>query len=744
VPAPVVVKFSTAGAKEVEAVFASLAKKLNDFSRSQVASATRAARASTKAMTTGATKQITVGDSGAKRAADMQIREAARAAKEIARIKRKQADVQIREATRAANAEVRAAAAARRAQEQEFNKLGARGRAAGRTVAGGLRSAVGSVTGTAAMLGAAGGVAMVGAGIRSGYMLNRRAVLLSNATQMPGVTARTSEELLSAASGIARRTGVGAEDIMGAMENVSARAGGAVGLGKLLGDLEELTKLSVAAGVSMEDMGGVVAAAFNAGVQPGDDIQSLVRSLIAQGKAGAIEFRDFADELGRLGGAGSKWGSGTRMLQEAGGFAQIAAQTAIGPEQSRTVVIDMLREFSQAAKIKSMSQMGVQVTNASGMLNNPAELMAGIIDAVEKGKAPANMARQLAGLSGANKQSAIYGQLFTGRSGEIAQTLRMAYKQGYTGQYGEMAGKTYTGAAAVRAKIEEASRPFEMTKEQAAKEYDAVAKTMELARAEQEFKAKMIELLPEFSKLIPQLVKVSDGFARLVVWLGKNPLEGLGAIMGIAFTRELAVAGMNKTIEAGFQNIFTSVIGGKGSGGVLGALGALGTITLAAGVVYLAGKTVIDEAFKAGGEAGKKAFALEMQTMGTQSAAERLIKSGEATPEQLATLVPKLEQEAAAAREAAGGMGMPTTVGGAAALAMNPLGSYEILKRLTSEQEGTSKENMEAAAAKNEELIAALGKLSVTISAAQFVGPTQLAEPTNAARTQPASMGPLR
>ena len=42
-PAPVVVKFATAGAKEVAAVFDTLQKKIDDFSRAQVASATRAA-----------------------------------------------------------------------------------------------------------------------------------------------------------------------------------------------------------------------------------------------------------------------------------------------------------------------------------------------------------------------------------------------------------------------------------------------------------------------------------------------------------------------------------------------------------------------------------------------------------------------------------------------------------------------------------------------------------------------------
>jgi hypothetical protein len=67
--------------------------------------------------------------------------------------------------------------------------------------------------------------------------------------------------------------GVSAEDVMAGMQTVSARAGGGAGLDKMIQDMDFLVELSAAYGTSMQDVGGIVAASLEAGIQPGKEMQ---------------------------------------------------------------------------------------------------------------------------------------------------------------------------------------------------------------------------------------------------------------------------------------------------------------------------------------------------------------------------------------------------------------------------------------------------------------------------------------
>jgi|GEM_PF-3705433 hypothetical protein len=749
-PAPVVVKFATAGAKEVEAVFASLTKKINDFGRAQASSATRAARAAATASTTGTksaasavdrearrldaikARSATMAGQHAKRAATAEINEAKRAAREVEKA--------VKQIERARDhADKKAAADARklaniqaRAAKAEETKLGRRTGALGAMGNRAVGNVYGSVSGAAGMLGAGVGVAMVGGGVMSAFQLNKRAALLSNMTQMPGLpgsTARTPEELIKMARAPAMATGMPAEDIMGAMEIVGARAGGAKGIEKLQGDLMELTKLAIGAGISMEDMGGVVAAAFNAGVEPGDDIQGLVRSLIAQGKAGAIEFKDFADELGRLGGVGSKFGSGTRMLQDIGGLTQIASQTAIGKEGARTVVIDMMREFTQGPKISMLGQMGVAVNDpTTGKMRNPSDLMAETVAAIEGGaarsiKLPGISPGQRAKMSDADLKASAYSAIFTGRSNEIATNLAETYRSGYKDPYSPMVIK---GADAIRARVEETSRPFDQTKEQSQKEYEQVARMNELARAEEQFKAKMAELLPQLTKLIPTVVSLAEKFGKLVVWLGENPIKGVGAAVALSMGNEIMKAGISEVIKQGFVTAFQGV----GKGGIAGALGSLAGITMVAATVWLTGKSIIDAAAAEGEEIGKAGAAAVRTSMSTRRIAETQWTGQQYDPE----TVKKLEAERTAAKKALNASEISGSL--AVGSAYSPVAMFETFKRLTVGQQGMDKEDAKKTIAQNTALINSLNNLKSSIDRSGGK-PSNSTTPANKVGTDP-------
>jgi hypothetical protein len=658
-PAPIRIQFSVQGDREVSAAFDSIAARAAKMNQ-QVANDTvrgtarrvsaeqkaskdiakaqeQAARAAERATAALAKAQ----ERDAKKAADAQIaaskkanqaalkdfdaraKAATKAGEAIAKAAKKAADDEEKEIFRVARAKIRADAQAAREsariakQVQAEHKRTARGMMQPVGRAG--RAAWGDVTGIAGAAGLTGGGMAIGQALWENVSLREQGALLVNSTRDKGGNATQSVGgLVGESQNIAGKYGVAAPDVMKAMSTVAARAGGAEGLTAFRKDLDDITKTAVAFGVSMEDMGGVVAAALKAGVQPGEEMRQLIQDIAAMGKDGAIEISDLATELARLGGAGKMTElSKGQMLRRQVGIAQVAADAAVSPEQSRTATIDLIRDINTHAG--ALKKAGVNVYGKNNLVNDPAEVLAQTMDIAMTKGLDVKGAGHLKGAEALNK-------VFTGTSQQVVASLMADYNKG--GKQGVLDRIN----AASGAKLADGER-------------DAGLKTVLGGDAAQirvnfeQFKAKMGEALPAFTALIPKVVQLTQSLAQLAVWASKNPFAALGGVFAAHLTKELAGAGIGKVMEIGLQNILAGKSIQAG-----GNLAALSTIAITATAVYLTGTQVIDAVDKSAKDEGRKQYA-------DVTKAENLMQ-GPATPEKAAAaaaLLPQLRAEKAAA-----------------------------------------------------------------------------------------------
>ncbi len=668
-PAPVVVKFAINGEKEVLSAFDSVmarARKMND----QVANdSVRSADKRVRAAKQGADremreleklvsrwqkeeeKKVSAAQKTAKRISDVQAKEAARAAREFEKTEREKTRAFTREVKSRHDAEARASAEIVKNARQNAGKTSQLFGRAG-------RSAIGTVSGLAAGVGLTAGSLAIGAAVMENMQLNKQAALLVNSTRdKTGAATQSVAGLTGEAQGLAKQYGLNATDVMGAMGTVAARAGGGEGLSKYRKDIDDITKTAVAFGVSMQDMGGLVAAALQAGVEPGTEMRELIQDIAAMGKDGAVEISDLAQELARLSGAGYQTElSKSAMIRRQVGLAQIAVKQQVSPEEARTSVKDFINDIS--LRSDTLKRSGVATRGASGLLLDPAEILANTIHAAETTGIKGERGRVTMGAEG------LFGgkdRIFSGTSKAIATEMLNVYKQ---------AGGGETGRKAILASIDKSSGA-----KLAAGERDkglATVMDTEAMKMDQNmaaFKAEMGKLLPEFTKLMPAITNVTQAFAKLAVWAAQNPFTALGGIFAAYLTKELAAAAVGNTFKLGVQSMLAAQGSLGGGVGVKGNLAAFGTIAITAAAVYLTATKVIDELDASKKREGKAQFSAvtEAENLMTHSQYGTLTEEDR---KKAATLAATLKSQ----QEAGRGVEMPTGIKALAAIpALAPL-----------------------------------------------------------------------
>lgn len=751
---PVRVRFVSDGERDVIAAFESIEARCKRLSSVALASAQKRAQAATRAARAeerggrqytprGAPTAATTAYREEVRAAERTARETARLEKwkekvrensalAAGRIAKRQSDQEIRESQRAAKAEAAAVAKADNARQRSQSRALS---GVGKAMSNASRSTLGTMGGIAGGIGMAAGTYAVGSAIMSSISLEESAALLSNSTAMPGMAPQDPSALAGQARRVAGQTGFKSEDVMGAMQTVAARAGGARGLMAFQQDITDVAKTARAAGVSMEDLGGVYASALNAGVAPGKEMQQLMMDLVAQGKAGAIEFSDLASELAKLGGAGRKFGSGADMLRQVSGWAQIAVESKVSPEESRTAVVDMLREMTMAEKIKGMGQLGARVAGENGKLNDPALIMADVIAGIESGKQFGHGSTKYGGKTADQKLGA-YGYLFTGTSSDIAMNLRETYLKAGGGEAGKSAILSRVASAA--------GSTGEMSAGQRDAEYGRVMDTSaaKLSVGMEQFKTQIAALLPEITRMLPQLLAVTQGFAKLAVWLGKNPLEGLGLLFAASLTKELAAAAIPSLLKQAITGLQGATYTGTGvapMGGsnALGAASAALAITATAVTITAMGVEIIDKASAGGEKRGKSLLQSEIEAGNIMRQTRAGVPLTADKQRSLAAKQQELERYSQSSKFGALGIAIK---GGSLWDAINPLAGINFARRFFTAQaeqsQGVTSEGAAASAAEIAKFLAAAAESSKAIAANTGASSTS---PSAPARNSPIS-----
>lgn len=540
---------------QVESDMGGAAKKTQSVYRQN---ASEAARAADKAATE------------AERAAQREVRAKEKALAYVARLRdRHFRDQQRQEEKAAADA---SRLAAKRADQVGYGSVRYAGRAVGAVGRFGMDMARGA------------GVNLnMGAIIGKAVSMEKRAVDLANASIGTGVKGNETRAgtggLLTQARDVGISAGYDPERVLEGLQKFVAKTGDLKTGRDMLADL---ARLSSATGSELEDMvdaAGDVANALGEVPNKGKVVESVMRSIAGQGKVGAVEMKDLAVQMAKLGAAaGAFEGDADKNIEMMGIFAQMsrARGGSASATQAATSVGSMVNILKTPARIKAFKEAGLKqedLYNEKGLLRSPFEIMKKAF--VAAGNDPTALKKMYANTGGAR----------------AVEGFATVYRQAGGGQ---------KGLDAVNAEFE---RLKKATISKAAVE-EAHAERMKTNAAKIEvFNAKLTEIgarvaekiLPQMERLGPSIISAVDSIGALAAWVAANPLAASFALVGASMVRAagetILRAGIEAVVKKGLESGLASGFASKGL--------ALGAVTLLATAAYIIAKEYTDVADQA-------------------------------------------------------------------------------------------------------------------------------------------------
>lgn len=441
-----------------------------------------------------------------------------------------------------ATQEARAAEATIKARSRGFGNLvgGASGRVMGMA---------GAVAGVATAVG--GGFAIADA-LRSGIESEKTAGVIFRGAAEKG-NFKTSKEVESLASGAAISTGTTKQDVLGGIDMFVRKTGDL----KAAEDMTaKLAKLSSASGAEFTDIGSTSAEIFN---QLGNskDTMSVMRALVGQGMAGAIDIKDLGQYGGRLAASAATFsGPLAGNIESFGAIAQLAKKFggATDPAEATEAVARIGSDMAKHAD--AFQGIGVDVfADKNKTKFRSAEDV--ITESVVKSKGDLTVLKELFGersFKAALGAQVAFSNAGGGTAGESAIREQFRTLKSNTPTEDDIEAKNREHLAETGAKLNNALTQFN----------DAI-------------NSKLMPVIPglvdEFTKVIPSLATMTEAIARSVVPAIKEiaPVVELFAhsmtshpwatLIGAAFTAEIAKAAIGSAITGGATSLAAKVLG---------------------------------------------------------------------------------------------------------------------------------------------------------------------------------------
>jgi hypothetical protein len=391
-----------------------------------------------------------------------------------------------------------------------------------------VTSAGSRVLGTAGRM--AGVVGMLGGGftlvdsLRSGIEEQKMAGQIVRSSASTG--GLTSDSVQSAARAAAIATGTRTTEQLAGLDAMVQKTGDLKTAVDMLGDL---AKMAAASGAKLEDLGSTAAEVFNA-VGNAAESKDVLLTLIGQGKAGAVDIRNLGQYGARLTStAGLFEGNVGTNIKEFGALAQIAKAKG-GASDAAEATESAFRLFDEMATHREKFEaLGVKVTGKGGLLRDPVQTM---LDVLTK---TGGDLTQIPGL---------YGR----QGGKVAEGLAKAFLEGSAGR------KDAGSLAAGRARATDLIAGFEKPTTMAEVEVDLKKKMLEVD-------SKLNVALENFehaisNQLMPKLPQLIDALSQLIPYVAKAaeifsdfPAASIVALMGLAFTKEIAGASIGLRVR---------------------------------------------------------------------------------------------------------------------------------------------------------------------------------------------------
>lgn len=324
-------------------------------------------------------------------------------------------------------------------------------------------------------------------------------------------------------------TGVGEGDITEGLSQFVARTGD---LKTGVDIMQTLAQTAAASGASFEDLSGVAADLMTKfDVTKVEDMQDALAGLVFQGKAGAFELRDMADQFPKIGAMAKSMGmGGAGGLRKVGALAQIV-RGSTGNAETATFALDaMTRQLvSKGADMGSGKAFGGKKVNVFKN-GDPAQGLRDITELIPEVLAASN-----------------------GNLAQLQETFGGEGMRGMNAFLGTFrgAGGGTAGTAAVRQQISESVNSggsWSEVQRDASSAMQSTASQLEVLNTQMKA-AVETDLLPALKELIPQVIKLAPyvgemvkGLAKFVGWAANNPWTAVTGLVAVNIGKSILAA----------------------------------------------------------------------------------------------------------------------------------------------------------------------------------------------------------
>lgn len=427
------------------------------------------------------------------------------------------------------------------------------------------------------VIGLAGTVAAVGGGVGIVQSLGQSVKNQGKAKEISlnAGGAVSKQEVYSTAQALGAK-GFNTEDALEGIDQFIAKTGDAKMALKVISDLGDTAN---ATGADIKDLSTMTGLLYNSlsdieRAKGPEHLMKLVRGVVAQGRAGAIDVRELAGYGTRIfNTAGQFKGGVSENSQFIGALAQVAIQkgtatdVAEATESAKNLAMDVQTHHKKLRKagFDNLVDKDGRLLDARTVYER---LMVGTKGDIGK-LHDVGIERQ--GLRAFEGPAAVYKDVFAASKKE-GKTDQQAHQAALNASMKLLEPFIKAEISAAQMKKESAERAAETDKKLTAN-FNKLRDTIG-----DKLVPELDKVIPEIARLTPQIVKLLDKLVALATWVAQNPLKGAFIAVGALIAKEAAVAFAADALK----KIFFGGVGGSG-GGAAGAGGGNAAAVLAAG-----------------------------------------------------------------------------------------------------------------------------------------------------------------
>lgn len=362
-------------------------------------------------------------------------------------------------------------------------------------------------------------------------------------------------------------TGIDPEAISGAAQAFVTKTGD---IETAIKNHKTFAKVAQATGAAVEDVASAAAdMSEKMGIKSVDDMKEALATLTLQGKKGAFELKDAAQQLPEILADAASFGiKGNAGLTQLGGFLQIARQATGSGAETATATSAAFRQLkAKSADIQSGEAFGgraVQVFEGGDPtkpLRDFNEILGDVISASRGNLVQLQEVFDVRGIKAVNP---------------LITTFRNASTAAGGGDKGAKAGRAAViaqlkDAATVKGGFGEVEKDAAAAMKSFAVQMDIVEMRFKQAMAS-ELMPQLMRLGPEIGKLVPYVGRATKMFVDLVSFLLAHPFQAIAIVIAGQLAADFAKARLGSVVSGLIEKVFTRLRlpGASGSGGGVG------------------------------------------------------------------------------------------------------------------------------------------------------------------------------